>query len=325
MDTAGAPSVDFGSRDVPDRVFDLRYLHYAAVAAEQGSFRRAATLLGIHQTQVGRRIRALEHRLGADLFERSRSGCRLTPAGAAFLETASVGMDHVARAARSVASMASNQEGNLDIAMLATLSSRFTQDLLRDYSARYPESNLRVHRGVGTEHLPRLLDGRLDVAIVVGNPTIAGITTRVLWDEQLMVAIPSSHGLAGKQVIDWQDVVQETFILTATGAGPEVHAYLQRRFAELGFVLNAEIHEVNREDLMHLVTLGFGVTLLGESTVAALVPGIEARPLRAPVERISTSALWASHNGNPALKRFLRFASEHPAEGKNASASRRGS
>ncbi|KIZ47634.1 hypothetical protein OO17_03310 [Rhodopseudomonas palustris] len=297
-------------------MFDLRYLHYALLAAEQGSFRRAAALLGIHQTQVGRRIRALEDGLGADIFERSRKGCRLTAAGETFLRTASVGMDHVARAAQSVAAIANNQGGSLDVAMMATLSSQLAQDLFRGYLERYQKTNLRVHRGVGSEYIPRLVDGRLDVAIVVGEPTIAGIATLRLWEEHLMLAMPTTHALAEKQAVGWEDLVNETFILTATGAGPEVLAYLQRRSAEIGSRLNVVTHEVNREDLVHLVTMGFGVTLLGESTVDALVPGAVVRPLRDPVEKIPTSAMWARHNVNPALKKFLRLASNRASRSK---------
>ena len=41
---------------VPDLAFDLRYLKYAMLAAEHGSFRRAAEILNLSQSTVSRRI-----------------------------------------------------------------------------------------------------------------------------------------------------------------------------------------------------------------------------------------------------------------------------
>jgi len=47
---------------VPDLAFDLRYLKYAMLAAEHGSFRRAAEALNLSQSTISRRIQLLERR-----------------------------------------------------------------------------------------------------------------------------------------------------------------------------------------------------------------------------------------------------------------------
>ena len=53
-------------------------------AAEEGSFSAAAAKLGLTHGSVSRRIAALEHWLGASLFERHGRGVRRTPAGLRF-------------------------------------------------------------------------------------------------------------------------------------------------------------------------------------------------------------------------------------------------
>jgi DNA-binding transcriptional LysR family regulator len=55
-------------------MLDLRHLREALVAAEHRSFRRAASILGVSQFTLSRRIRLLEQRLGFSLFERNFSG-----------------------------------------------------------------------------------------------------------------------------------------------------------------------------------------------------------------------------------------------------------
>ncbi|WP_164159323.1 helix-turn-helix domain-containing protein, partial [Stenotrophomonas maltophilia] len=52
----------------------LNHLRYVLSAAEQGSFRRAAASLNIQQSTISRRVRELEERLGAPLFDREAQG-----------------------------------------------------------------------------------------------------------------------------------------------------------------------------------------------------------------------------------------------------------
>ncbi|WP_132560680.1 LysR family transcriptional regulator [Rhizobium sullae] len=73
---------------MPNLALDLRYLKYAIVVAEQGSFRRAADILNLPQSTVSRRIQILERTLGLPLFERSRIGARPTLAGERFIREA---------------------------------------------------------------------------------------------------------------------------------------------------------------------------------------------------------------------------------------------
>lgn len=70
---------------VPMRWDDIRYF---LVVAQARSFNAAARRLGVDQTTVGRHIRALETRLGADLFDRRDNQLMLTPDGELALEHA---------------------------------------------------------------------------------------------------------------------------------------------------------------------------------------------------------------------------------------------
>uniref|UniRef100_UPI001953A325 LysR family transcriptional regulator n=1 Tax=Stenotrophomonas maltophilia TaxID=40324 RepID=UPI001953A325 len=48
---------------------ELKHLRYAEAAERCGSFRRAADLLALKQSNLSRRIRHLEEQLGVTLFE----------------------------------------------------------------------------------------------------------------------------------------------------------------------------------------------------------------------------------------------------------------
>jgi len=69
----------------------------ALLVGEYLSFRRVATVLGVRQSAVSRRVRELEDELGVSLFERHHAGVRVTNAGARFLQEASPSGSRTAR------------------------------------------------------------------------------------------------------------------------------------------------------------------------------------------------------------------------------------
>ncbi|KAA0968171.1 LysR family transcriptional regulator [Aureimonas fodinaquatilis] len=69
--------------------------------AEHLNFRHAANALGIAQSSVSARVKALEEDLGILLFERHARGVRLTEAGRHFIEQVATGIDQLDHAVRT--------------------------------------------------------------------------------------------------------------------------------------------------------------------------------------------------------------------------------
>ena len=83
----GGDGADYRTR-TEAAVIELRQLCYLVLAAESGSFSRAAKRLGIKQSTLSRQLLALEKRLGIEMFERVSRGAVLTSAGQSYLKTA---------------------------------------------------------------------------------------------------------------------------------------------------------------------------------------------------------------------------------------------
>jgi DNA-binding MarR family transcriptional regulator len=69
----------------------LASLIQTLAVAEYLNFRHAATALGVAQSSVSARVKALEEDLGILLFERHARGVRLTEAGRHFVERIAAG------------------------------------------------------------------------------------------------------------------------------------------------------------------------------------------------------------------------------------------
>lgn len=78
--------------------------------AEYLNFRHAANALGVAQSSVSARVKALEEDLGILLFERRARGVRLTEAGRHFVERIAAGVDQLDHAVKT-AGMAATGNG----------------------------------------------------------------------------------------------------------------------------------------------------------------------------------------------------------------------
>lgn len=174
-----------------DLSLDLRYLHVALVVADHGSFRRAAEDLGIPQSTVSRRVQLLEHRLGAPLFTRNHKGIRLTVEGARFLNEARLGAQHLSNAVSTMKSLRNADQGYLRVGLFASLAAGFAKRLFLEYRKRHSRIAIRLEETTSQAAISSIVDGHLDLAFITGKPVLSTCETMKLWDEQLLLAVPS--------------------------------------------------------------------------------------------------------------------------------------
>lgn len=293
---------------MPDLSLDLRYLRYCLAAAEHGSFRQTAKVLGISESTVSRRVKLLEHRLGFSLFHRDPRGVRITEAGESFLQEAAIGVTHFSRAQHLAASIQRGETGELRIGIIAALSAGYLAALLKAFHAFRPNVRVRIREGTSQDNLHRLAVGRLDVSFVTGRPTLPGHGAEVLWNERIFVALPSVHPLAKETYLTWDHIRAERFIVGSSGAGPEIHDFIVTKLSSLGFRPEIDVQDVGRESLLNLVGLGFGITLTSTSALQINAPGVVFLRIEGNDDELPSSAVWSARNTNPALSDLLAVA-----------------
>ena len=286
----------------------LASISQALLVAEHLSFSRAAQVLGIRQSAVSRRVRALEDKLGVSLFEREASGVRLTEAGRRFLERSRSALAEIDHAVKGAGNAGRGAEGAIRIGILSSLSGGFARELLRIYRETYPAIAIDVVEGSASEHLARINERLLDIAFVMGTLSVPHCDTAVLWEARVFAVLPERHRLADEDKVDWEALRNELFIVSRDAPGPVIHDYVVRRVADLGYSPSVERFDVGRETLMHLVALGFGISFISEAGTATRYPEVVFRPLATAEDMLPYSAVWLPGNDNPAFRRFLSLA-----------------
>ncbi|MGA1831271.1 LysR substrate-binding domain-containing protein [Rhizobium wenxiniae] len=300
---------------MPDVAFDLRNIRYALLVAEHGSFRRAAESLNLSQSTVSRRIQLLERRVGVTLFARSRSGACPTPAGERFIREATVGASHLREAVHSTSLARLGSSGVLRIGVALSLTSGFLGDLLSAFHRQFPSIEIKLEEGSSQANAAAVLSGRQDAAFIPGEPWLPGCKVKVLWNEEIYVAVPNLHPAAAKSLIAWTDVQDEIFLVPADAAGPDIEDYLIRRFSRAGFRPKISAQRVGRDVLLNMVARGFGITLTSNSTLGAAYPGVRLQPLADKENTFYNSLVWSTSNANSALKLLLKMSLDRVGRG----------
>ena len=169
-------------------------------AARHESYTRAAQELALTQSAVSRRITALEDFLGITLFNRTRHGVALTPAGANYARQIARQLDTMER--DTLDAMArQNHGGSLQLAAVPTFATRWLIPRLPDFAAKHPD--ITVH--IETRTQPFLFtDTPFDAALYTSTAAQAanwaGTQSTALLDEDL-VPVCSPTLLSGRKAL----------------------------------------------------------------------------------------------------------------------------
>jgi DNA-binding transcriptional LysR family regulator len=120
---------------------DLRFV--LALSRARG-LSSAARALGVNTSSVYRRLEALESGMGARLFERLRSGYRLTGAGEELVEAASRMESEALVVERRVLGADERLQGSMRLATSEALMIHVLADHVEEFRARYPDVHLDV-------------------------------------------------------------------------------------------------------------------------------------------------------------------------------------
>ncbi len=244
-------------------MFAIDALRLLVAVADTGSFTKAAVRLNYTQSAVSRRIAALEQQAGGPLLERLPRGVRLNPAGHALHRHAVDVLDRLSRAERELAVLHAGHGGLLHVGAFATANVSLVPTALRALRDTRPDVEAVAVEGPTGTLMRRLADGALDLAVVSdypsGLPPAEGVTTTVLGEDELLVALPRGHRLAGAGAVDLRELREESWIQSAYGDRPTM---LADACARAGFTPRKIIRIAEWTGKFGYAAAGLGVALV---------------------------------------------------------------
>jgi DNA-binding transcriptional LysR family regulator len=173
----------------------LKQLETFAAVAARGSMTAAANAEGVAPALIGRRIDALEARLGVKLFMRTTRRLSLTHEGAAFLEDAQRILADLANAEASVSAGGVKASGHLRITAPAGFGRRHVAPLVPRFLALHPEVSISLNL---SDRVVDIVNEGVDCAVRVGELQDSSLVSLRLADNRrLCVAAPDYLRRAG--------------------------------------------------------------------------------------------------------------------------------
>jgi DNA-binding transcriptional LysR family regulator len=167
---------------------------FVAVAAK-GSLTAAARAEGVAPAVIGRRIDALEERLGVKLLLRTTRRITLTHEGSAFLEDCQRLLTDLANAEASVSAGGVKASGYLRITAPAGFGRRHVAPLVPRFLALHPEVNVSLNL---SDRVVDIVNEGFDCAVRVGDlPDSSLVSVRLAENRRLCVATPAYLQRAG--------------------------------------------------------------------------------------------------------------------------------
>ncbi|MEV5573596.1 LysR family transcriptional regulator [Spirillospora sp. NPDC052269] len=263
---------------------ELRQLRYFVTVAEELHFGRAAERLMIVQSAVSQQIGRLERELGVELFDRSPRHVRLTEAGAVFLPAARAVLSAERRAFDTIGAYVDSRETVLRIGTSRGMGDRLTHVLEALSSRGYQVELVAVSP---EERLRRVAERELDAAFIRGldDETAHDVRLIPVWQDELLVALPSRHPLADASTLNLGDLARLPLVLTERRANPALVDLVTRSCQDAGFTpVPGPPHSTLQDTLASLAAGADGWTVL-YATAADQVrtTRVAFRPVRPPL------------------------------------------
>ncbi|MFI9555113.1 LysR family transcriptional regulator [Nonomuraea endophytica] len=196
-------------------------MRYFVAVAEELSFTRAAERLFIAQPTLSKQIRQLEDLMRVRLFDRNRRAVRLTAPGEALLPVARELLQRWDEAQRAVGDAAAAETARLTVGMSTSVGRGFLSAIRERFTTRRPSCELRFRQVNWTDATAGLAEGEVDVAFVwLPIPGQDDLNIRVVAREPRWVAFRQEHRLAGRDEVDFAELLDDAFLALPESAGP---------------------------------------------------------------------------------------------------------
>ena len=143
--------------------------------SRHGTLSAAALALGVQQSTMGRRLKALEARVGAKLLQRTRSGFVLTAAGEAILEKVERIESEALGVERAISGKDARLEGVVRMTATENLTVEVLTPILAEFDALYPDITIEF---IAESRQLDLATGEADIALRLSRFTQYDLSVR---------------------------------------------------------------------------------------------------------------------------------------------------
>jgi DNA-binding transcriptional LysR family regulator len=232
-------------------------LRYFDRVARLGSIRRAAESLNVASSAVNRQIIKLEDETGTELFERLRTGVRLTAAGEVLLRHARETLIDYDRARADMATLSGTVTGNVRIISLESLIVRFMPQVVTELASAYPQMTLTVLGVDPSAIADELRSGRNDFGVLFVDKRHSRIDVVESFPTSIGAVMRPDHPLASRRKVTLTECSKYPVVMMNDRW--LLDGVMATEFAESGARLVPRIISNSIDFMRQIITSGLGI------------------------------------------------------------------
>lgn len=206
----------------PSIDFDLRQLEIFCRVVEMGSFSKAAKEVFLAQASVSERVANLERMVGTRLLDRLGRQVVPTRTGELLYQRALPLLNMKRSICLDLEGFLGVQRGEVHLGGSTIPGEYLIPEVLGRFRTIYPGVSVRVEIADTGRIAESVLEGHLELGIVGSQVPDSRLMQHDLWEDELVLAVPSNHAWGNRGEISLKDIYEaESWILREDGSGTQ--------------------------------------------------------------------------------------------------------
>jgi DNA-binding transcriptional LysR family regulator len=278
--------------------YELTDLRLFMAIAQAKNLSTGAAAVHITPSSASYRLKNLEQALGTPMFVRNARGMELTPAGESVLAHVRELFEGVERMHEDVGRFTLGLKGHVRLTANSSALNGFINPSLGRFLVLNPYVDADIEERQSEAIPAAVLAREADIGIFAGATDVAGLDVYRYAVDQLVVAVPADHPLAGESEIKFGAVLDFDFVCMSRSSSN--YLFLRDMAQKAGRQVRVRLHTHSFEAVLSFVAMGVGVALVPRSVIASL-PGTAGIAMLALVEP------WAVRELNLAVRADARL------------------
>jgi DNA-binding transcriptional LysR family regulator len=246
---------------------DNRQIHYFTEVVRQGGFSKAAEYLYVSQPTISNVVKDLEKELDVQLLIRTTRKLELTDTGKLLFHYGEKISQLYRHFYQELDDTKKANKGSIKMGIFSSVGTEILTDIMSAFYKQYPNITIRFVEDGEVNLKNALSNGELDL-IVLEVPMNEPINYIPFLKGDLRLLVHHTHPLANKEVVAWEELKDEKFIIFHEGFA--VRRFIMKECERIGFEPNIICETSQWKFILEMVSCNMGISILPQSNLTKL-------------------------------------------------------
>lgn len=250
--------------------------------AEQGSFRKAADILGLTPSAISHAVASMEGELGFSVLNRNKSGVTLTNYGEHLLPYVNAVLNSDESLQQAIAEFNGLKQGTVKLGCFSSVCTSWVPDIVHSFQKEYPGITIEIFQGTYDDVAYWIKNGIVDLGFL--SVSSAGdIPIEPLYRDPLICVVPK--GTPKREESEYMDIDEmrhHQFVTQRESTDADIQNFLKENSLDV----RSHYHVVDDLSTVAMVASGFGICLMPELVMNDIPYEVDCYPIKPDAYRI---------------------------------------